>query len=93
MIDDSLMFRAIKQWGEDLQIALAQEECAELIVAIAHKRRGRESSTENLIEEIADVKIMVRQLELMFGAEAVEKVVQAKMARLARRLERNQFEG
>jgi len=92
MINDELMQKAIQKWGIDLQIDLAQEECAELIEAIAHWRRGRDDCNTKLIEEIADVKIMIRQLELVFGVDAVEDVVQYKMQRLASRIERNSFE-
>ena len=35
-----------------------QEECAELIQAISHLRRGR-ADTQNMIKEMADVQIML----------------------------------
>lgn len=81
------MGKAIQKWGVELQMDLAQEECAELIVAISHWRRNRINCTKDVIEEIADVKIMIRQLELMFGIEDVESVVKFKMERLAKILE------
>lgn len=92
MINDDLMKAAIEKWGIDLQIDLAQEECAELIETIAHYRRGRLNSNKKLIEEIADVKIMIRQLEMMFGEDEVDLVVQQKMDRLSSRLNRNVYD-
>lgn len=87
MISERLMLTAIERWGRDLQLNLAQEECAELIAAIAHFKRDRPNATDELIQEIADVKIMIWQLEEMFGRDAVDRVVALKMKRLESRLE------
>ncbi len=51
-------------YGIEDQLLQAIEELAELIVEINHVRRGRESS--RLLKEIADVRIMLRQLELWY---------------------------
>lgn len=91
MIDAKLMQKAMEKWGSELQMDLAQEECAELIEAIAHYRRGRPDSFEKMVEEIADVKLMVYQLEILFGQSEVDRVVNEKMIRLASRIEANAF--
>jgi len=85
MIDRNLMNAAIEKWGVNLQTNLAQEECAELIVEIAHFQRGRKNK-EELIEEIADVTIMAYQMAMIFGEEEVQRVINEKMKRLENRL-------
>lgn len=87
MIDKDLMGDAIQRWGLDLQVDLAVEECSELITALQHNKRGR-GTIADVVEEIADVKIMVAQLEMMFGEQSVAKVVGEKMNRLRDRLGR-----
>ena len=75
---------AIHEWGDTAQIDMAIEEMAELTKALLHARRGRES---NVAEEIADVRIMLAQLEIIFrNSDEVEKFKQAKIDRLAARL-------
>lgn len=82
----STLRKAIATYGERQQIDMAIEECAELITVLCHDRRMRASSAQ-IITEIADVKIMIQQLEYIFGAEAVAAEVEVKVARLARKLE------
>jgi len=53
---------AIKKWGADSQIAKAVEECAELIVTLA-----KNNSIDDILEEMADVEIMLEQLKLIFN--------------------------
>lgn len=65
--------RAIaRHYGKEPQVGIAQEECAELIQALSKIRRKGETveTRANLIEEIADVKIMCYQLEELFGVRA-----------------------
>lgn len=84
----NVLKRAIRINGEEAQLLVAMEECAELIQAISHHLRKREP--KNLIEEIADVNIMVHQLKLMFGNDEVQKVVDEKIYRLHLRLDRQE---
>ena len=55
----------ISYYGVDSQIEMVVEECAELIDAIKKYKRGRYSE-ESVIEEMADVYIMLNQLEIIF---------------------------
>jgi len=80
--DLPLLKEAITKYGIRSQLDLAQEECAELIVAISHCKRDRPNSTNEVIEEIADVRIMVTQLSIIFGEENVDKIVIEKLTRL-----------
>jgi len=76
---------AVIQWGRNSQLAMVQEECAELIAAISHLRRR--NSLEELLGEIADVEIMLGQLRIMFGDADIDAIKKAKLERLAQRLE------
>lgn len=77
---------AVAKWGESSQIDMAIEECAELIVALQHHRRGR-ITFEACAEEIADVWIMVRQLEIIMEDDSVAEAKLAKIERLKSRLQ------
>lgn len=59
----------IETFGIERQCRQAMEECAELIQAINKALRFPDDPKRlvQLMEEIADVKIMILQLEEMFG--------------------------
>lgn len=77
---------AILMYGKSKQQDMAVEEMAELIQALNKHRRGRES-VEHIAEEIADVRIMLEQLELMFDcSKEVNFYYIHKNARLAERV-------
>ena len=78
--------RALDKWGEYSQLDQGIEEMAELILAINKYKRinmdlskRKDEIMENLIEEIADVKMCVEQFEMMFGKEKVSKMLDKKM--------------
>ena len=74
--------QALKRFGPDQQIDMAIEECAELIVALKHHKRGR-ATVKDVAGEIADVWIMVEQLRKHFGTCLVDAAKAAKLTRLA----------
>lgn len=75
----------LRKWGEEAQYDQAVEECAELIAALKHFRRGRVD--ENVVaDELADVFLMVGQLAFMLGEERVAAAVERKIARLCQHL-------
>ena len=79
---------AIEIYGEDAQIWMTIEEMSELGNALAKYRRGRVTK-EDVCEEIADVEIMCFQMAAIFGATSVAEILQTKMERLKRRLEKH----
>ena len=80
-----VLVKAVKTFGCDNQCDIAIEEMSELIKAIIKHRRYRTAETlDNLKEEIADVQIMVRQLQLMYGS--VDDIMQSKIVRLDKRI-------
>ena len=84
-----LYAKAIKQFGEEAQLRQATEECAELIQAITKVQRygSRVRRIDNLIEELADVQIMMEQVMQMYNLESlVSEVKREKLQRLRKRL-------
>lgn len=78
--------KAIDKWGAEAQITMVFEEMAELQKELCKALRGGTNST-NIAEEIADVKIMLEQMEQYFEVETqVEKFKEYKLARLEERL-------
>lgn len=81
------LYRAtLDQWGEEAQYDQAVEECAELIAALKHFRRGK-VGRQAVIDELADVTLMLGQLTWMFGTDLVEESVQKKLEKLNKLLE------
>lgn len=87
--------QAEKLWGLVAQYDQAIEEMAELVVAInKYKRKclyGEYSQNAkieaNVIEEIADVKMCLEQLEDFVGADKVAVVFDKKLAKLQEEIE------
>ena len=77
----SLCSQALALWGYTNQMDKAVEELAELTVALHHFKNGKVKG-EAVIDEIADVKIMVEQLSIMFGIDAVNVRETEKLLRL-----------
>ena len=81
----------IKEHGVVLETVIAMEECAELIQAISKvKRYGFVGEyRDNLIEEIADVDIVITELLMMFDILPleIESIMDSKIQRIKKRLE------
>lgn len=78
---EQLYQATINKWGEDAQYDQAVEECAELIAALKHYRRGK-IDKRAVIDELADVSLMLGQLCWMFGQEQVDAAIRNKRAKL-----------
>ena len=83
----------IDRYGEDFQVDRCIEECSELIKALLKLRRYGEyipsqvsSLRKDIIEEIADVNIMIEQLKIIFDCE--KEVLDVAEYKLDRQLER-----
>ena len=72
---------AINKWGEEAQVNMLNEECGELITAVAQFRRGR-TSHHDVMTELADVFIMIEQMATMMNYEDFEKELDRKLIRL-----------
>lgn len=80
---DAVIYKAINKYGKENQKLIAMEELAELQQALSKDRRGLKHNVE---EEIADVKIMLWQLELMYDNSKIEEWINKKINRLDRRV-------
>ena len=70
--------QAVELWGEDFQIDLLIEECAELIEALSIHGIG----SAQVVDEVADVQIMVSQARMMVGDAMVEAATPTPDTRL-----------
>lgn len=77
---------AVDRWGPRSQEAQLVEEIGELLAALSHYRRGRVGA-DAVREELADVQIVLRQIIEVYGADEVRRHADAKLRRLAERLE------
>lgn len=76
---------ALLLYGNGKQTELAIEEMGELLVAINHHKRGR-VDVSAVQEEIADVKIAMDQLAMIYGEEGVSEFEKKKLERLKGRI-------
>ena len=85
-----IMQKALSQWGIDAQVGQTVEECAELIVALQKyiNRTPKPETIENLLDEIADVEMMLAQMRLVldFDDASLRKRMECKFDRLSRYL-------
>jgi len=80
---------ALERYGEAAQIDMCIEECAELIAALQHYKRGR-CRKADVVTEIADVQIMCEQMQELFGDSEVSAERHFKLNRLVERMEGKQ---
>lgn len=78
--------KAMDLYGYQKQMLVTIEEMAELTNALVKKERGR-ATDEDVIGEIADVIICVEQMADIFGVDKVVAMKDAKLRRLAARIE------
>ena len=78
--------KAFERFGKFNQITVAIEELSELQKELCKVLRGN-MNIENVVEEIADVEIMIEQLHIMFNADRdIDKVKAQKIDRLKCRM-------
>ncbi|MDR0324995.1 MAG: hypothetical protein LBI19_02725 [Oscillospiraceae bacterium] len=63
------MQAALDCWGLNAQVGQTVEECAELIVTLQKhvNRTPQPDALENILDELADVEMMLAQMRLVFG--------------------------
>lgn len=79
--------KAIQKYGKELQIDVAIEEMAELTKELVKDIRGK-GIINHIIEEMADVHIMLEQLTIIYdvNSDVFNDYVTGKVERLQRRL-------
>jgi NTP pyrophosphatase (non-canonical NTP hydrolase) len=81
-----IYIRALDKFGSRRQLRMLQEESAELIVAVSHYCRDRETGIAELKEELADVYIMVGQIIEFVGQEEMREFISEKLQKKVRRI-------
>lgn len=91
MIDERLK-QIANHYGLNEQLNILQEECAELIQAASkYKRRKLIDDYQHIVEEIADVEIMIAQVKYLLKIPNYH-VDGVKAEKIIRQLERIQNE-
>lgn len=85
MTAKEILSAALETFGAEAQTLMVMEEMAELTKELCKHARGAHN-TDAIAEEIADVYIMLRQMELLHGIES--QVLDWRIAKLARLEER-----
>lgn len=95
-MDKTILNRAIDTYGEEAQMDMCIEEMSELTKAIlklrryqnAHEGNCTEVLLDNIVEEVADVEIMLEQVKIMLECEnSVNEQKEYKLKRLKERLD------
>lgn len=79
--------KAINKFGKELQIDVAIEEMSELTKELVKDIRGK-GIEKNIIEEMADVTIMLEQLAIIYdiNLNVLDDYITVKVERLERML-------
>lgn len=88
-----ILDKAVERYGEN-QLDQAQEELAELIVAISKYKRAvakglyKDKAITDVIEEVADVTIMIKQIMMLLNISKTEvnNIEISKLKRLEKRM-------
>ena len=90
-IDERIIDKSIKHYGEEIQSTVCMEECAELIQVISKAKRGK-INQNNMIEEIADVLICIEMLKQIYNITdpQIEDWAEWKQKRILRRCRHEQ---
>lgn len=95
-LDTGVLRGCIDSYGKDSQVSVAIEEMSELTKALIKDRRNKCEHADvkanfrsAISEEMADVIIMLKQLEMIFGnKDEVQQYVDNKISRQRVRLNR-----
>jgi hypothetical protein len=79
---NEIYMQAVMKFGVKNQLLKAIEELTELSLEICHSSCDR-MNRENIIEEMADVHIMMEQMRIIFEVQDVE-LIKAKTKKLVR---------
>jgi len=84
-MDIELLQMAIDKWGREVQMNKIQEEALELSLILNQMKcptKNKEELEINLYSELADMKIMMAQADLLFDKERIDTIVKLKLERL-----------
>ena len=82
MLNEEIYKSAINLWGKEAQTLMAFEEMSELQKELCKNARGKENRNA-IAEEIADVRIMLDQIEIIYNCKDLAQRYKAeKLSRL-----------
>lgn len=95
---ENVLKKVIETYGINAQLDMVVEECSELIKAICKYKRYKSNGMDiaNILDEVADVQIMLNQIPLMFDKKClnnlcaqdyIDLAIESKLDRLENRLE------
>lgn len=86
-MNKEILKQAIETYGDNAQLDMCVEEMSELTKEICKFKRGS-INRNGIVEELADVTIMLEQLKIMFSVSERElnNVIDSKVDRLKERL-------
>lgn len=80
-----ILKKAIEKWGREVQVTKIQEEALELALVLNQIKcptKNQEEMEALLYSELADMKIMMAQADLLFDADRINSNVNIKLERL-----------
>ena len=86
--NETLYERALRVWGKEPQMLQVIEEMSELIKEILKNVNRKKDNTAEIIEETADVEIMLEQLKCCYDIKGeVEAYKAEKIKKIKERLD------
>ena len=80
--------RALETWGEEAQMLMVVEEMSELMKEILKNINRKKNNIDEIIEETADVEIMLEQLKCCYDINRqVETYKAQKLLKIEKRLD------
>ena len=90
--EKAIMQKAIQHYDIKTEIIVCIEELSELTKELTKRLRDSEHSVYGIIEETADVSIVLDEIKLIFGISAgVESVRAEKLKRLEGRIDNDKL--
>ncbi len=88
MKEENLYERALRVWHKEPQMLQVIEEMSELTKEILKNVNRKKDNVAEIIEETADVEIMLEQLKCCYQiADAVDAYKKEKLKKIAQRLD------
>ncbi len=97
-MSDNPFREALELWGEEFQMDMMIEEMSELTQALCKLKRAKRKRlrpshvvpelASHVVEEMADVQVMIDQMTILFGIETFNVVYRQKVKSLEERIRR-----
>ena len=89
--DQEVIQKILVKYRSDAQVLKLAEECCELSAAILKNQSKNNNETfKAMIDEIADVAIMIEQATHIFSAEAIQRRIDFKLNRQLNRIKESE---